>query len=208
MVEILPAILENSFDAIQQKVNRLKDVAKFAQIDIADGTFVQEKTWDDPDQLGKLENGIQFDMHLMIDRPEQWIQDCNSKPVFRFTFHHEATYDVLRTIKIIKDLEKEVAIAINLETPVNVLYDILNQIDMVLMMAIVPGGQGREFDPIVIDKVKELREHDENIKIGIDGGVTPIVSKSLIDAGANVLISGSYLFSQDDIGSAIEKLKS
>ena len=66
MVEILPAILENSFDAIQQKVNRLKDVAKFAQIDIADGTFVQEKTWDDPDQLGKLENGIQFDMHLHI----------------------------------------------------------------------------------------------------------------------------------------------
>jgi len=206
MVEVLPAILEKSFDAIQQKLNRLKGVSKFAQIDVADGVFVEEKTWNDPKQLGKLLNGVKLDIHLMTDRPEQWIQDCNSSPVFRFTFHYEATYDVLRTVRIIKDLKKEVCVAINLDTPVRVLYDIINQIDVVLIMGINPGAQGRKFDPLATDKVYELREHDDNIKIAVDGGITPIVAESLIDAGANVLISGSYVFGEDDISVAMKSL--
>jgi len=207
MIQILPAILEKSFDAIQQKINRLKGVSKFAQIDVADGVFVEEKTWNDPKQLGKLLNGIKLDMHLMTDRPEQWIQDCNSSPVYRFTFHYEATYDILRTIKIVKDMQKEVGVAINLDTPVRALYDVINQIDIALIMGINPGAQGQEFNPIVIDKVKELREYDENIKIGVDGGLTPIIAQSLIEAGADVLVSGSYLFGGDDISVAMKNLE-
>jgi ribulose-phosphate 3-epimerase len=206
MTQILPAILENSFDAIQQKLNRLKGVSVYAQIDIADGVFIPEKTWNDPSQLRKLENGIKLDMHLMVEKPEQWIQECSKDPVFRFTFHQEATYDILRTIKIIKDLQKEVGVAINLDTPVTVLYDILNQIDLVLVMGVNPGAQGREFDAAAIDKVRELREKDQNIQIGVDGGVGPMVAESLINAGANVLVSGSYLFNEDDIQGAIDTL--
>ncbi len=127
--------------------------------------------------------------------------------MYRITFHFSATYDVLRTINIIKDSGKEAAVALNLETPVSSVYDILKDIDLVLIMGIVPGAQGRDFDGRAIEKIKELREHDGNIKIGVDGGVSPIIAVSAIEAGANMLVSGSYLFGEEDIKKAIESLQ-
>lgn len=207
MVEVLPAILEKSFEGIQEKCEQLHGISKLAQLDISDGTFVPEKTWQDPSQLSELDGELQFDLHMMVDKPEQWIEKWNQENIFRFTFHYSATYDVLRTIKIIQETGKEVGVALNLDVPVKNLYDILKEIDVVLIMGITPGAQGREFDTKAIDKIKELRAHDTKIKIGVDGGVTPIVSSSLIEAGANLLVSGSYLFGEEDIKLAIKSLQ-
>ena len=87
------------------------------------------------------------------------------------------------------------------------IYDILEEIDLVLLMSVPPGKQGQEFDARVVDKVKALRAHNANIKIGVDGGITPLVASSLREAGANVLVVGSYLFSQSDIREAIKSLQ-
>jgi ribulose-phosphate 3-epimerase len=207
MVEVLPAILEKTFGPIQDKVGRIQGLASRAHLDIADGIFVPETSWQEHERLSELGDDIKFDLHLMVAKPEQWVKRWDFPNVFRMTFHQEATYDVRRTAVLIRSLGKKVGVALKIETPVSAVYDILADIDLVLLLAIVPGGQGRSFDGRVVDKVKELRQHNANIKIGVDGGITPIVASSLIAAGVNVLVSGSYLFGQEDTGEAIKSLQ-
>ena len=207
MVEVLPAILEKTFEGVQEKCGRLQGAASRAQLDIMDGVFVPEESWQDASQLSQLPKGLSFDVHLMVEKPEQWVNGWSRGNVFRVTFHHNATYDVLRTIKLIKDAGKEAGVALNLETPVSAVYDILGEIDLVLLMGVLPGGEERAFNPKVIEKVRELREHSPAVAIGVDGGISPLVAPKLAEAGANVLVSGSYLFGEDDIASAIASLQ-
>ncbi|MBI1961568.1 MAG: ribulose-phosphate 3-epimerase [Parcubacteria group bacterium] len=207
MVEVLPAILEKTFEGVQEKCVRLRGIAPRAQLDIMDGAFVPEESWRDASQISQLPEGLSFDVHLMVEKPELKISEWNHVNVFRITFHQSATYDVLRTIKLIKDVGKEAGVALNLETPVSAVYDILGEIDLVLLMGVLPGAQERAFNPKVIEKVRELREHSPSAVIGVDGGVSPLVAPKLVEAGANVLVSGSYLFGEDDIASAIASLQ-
>jgi len=207
MVEILPGILEKTFKGVQEKCERLQGAVSRAQLDITDGVFVPEESWHDPKQLSQLPEELSFDLHMMVDKPEQYISEWNQENIFRFTFHNDATYDVVRTIKLIRETGKQVGVALNLTTPVNAVYDILKDIDLVLIMGIEPGAQGREFDAKAIDKVRELRAHDKKVTIGVDGGIHPLVAGGLIEAGASMLVSGSYLFSEKDIKKAIESLR-
>ncbi len=208
MVEILPAILEKTFGPIQVKVGRIKGIAARAHLDIADGVFVPEESWQEQERLSELGTAVKLDLHLMVERPEQWIKRWDFANVFRLTFHQEATYDVRRTVELIKGCHKEVGLALKIATPLSAVYDILKDIDLVLLMAVAPGGQGRVFDAQVVDKVKALRAHNADIKIGVDGGITPLVASSLVAAGANVLVSGSYIFGQENIKEAIQSLQS
>jgi ribulose-phosphate 3-epimerase len=207
MVEILPAILEDSFAGVQEKLKRLEGVSTKAQLDIADGVFVPNKTWNNPEDLDALETSITFDLHLMADRPELWIEKWNFEQIFRYTFHIEATHDVLRTIKIIKDTGKEVGIALNPETDTAEVHDMLDSIDLVLVMAVNPGAQGREFDAKAVDRVHALRGQNSTIAIGVDGHVDAMTAPLLVRAGATMLASGSYIFGQKDIKQAIESLQ-
>lgn len=207
MVEVLPAILEKTFGPIQDKAGKLNGLATSVHLDICDGIFVPETSWQEQERLSELDDTVKFDLHLMVAKPEQWVKRWNFPNVFRLTFHQEATYDVRRTAALIKSLGKEAGVALKIETPVSVVYDILEEIDLVLLLAVAPGGQGRQFDARVVDKVKELRAQNAKIKIGVDGGITPIVVGALVDAGANMLVAGSYIFSQADIKSAIQSLQ-
>lgn len=203
----MPAILEKTFGPIQAKVERLKGIASRAQLDITDGVFVPETSWQEHERLGELGTDVKFDLHLMVDKPEQWIARWDHPSIFRVTFHQEATYDVLRTSKLIRERGQAVGLALKIETPVAAIYDIMEEVDMVLLLAVVPGAQGQPFDARVIDKIKELRQHSAGVKIGVDGGVSPLVASSLVAAGADVLVSGSYLFGQENIKEAIESLQ-
>lgn len=207
MVEILPAILEKSFGPIADKVNRLRGIAPRAQLDFMDGQFVPDEAWHDRERFAELGEDIKFDLHLMVAKPELWIPRWDYPSVFRITFHQEATYDVLRTAALARAHGKEAGLALKIETPVAAVYDIMEAVDMVLLMAVTPGGQGRAFDGRVVDKIKELRQHNPNVKIGVDGGVTPLVAGSLVAAGADVLVSGSYIFGQESIVEAIKSLQ-
>lgn len=207
MVEVLPAILEKTFGPIQEKADKLQGVAAAAHLDICDGIFVPETSWQEQERLNELGDAVKFDLHLMVEKPEQWVKRWDFTNVFRMTFHQEATYDVRRTAVLIRSLGKEVGVALKIETPLSAIYDILEEIDLVLLMAVAPGAQGQMFDARVVDKVKELRARNANIKIGVDGGITPIVASSLAAAGANVLVVGSYIFGQENIKEAIESLQ-
>ena len=207
MVEILPAILETSFDGVQQKLARIEGVVDAAQLDITDGVFVAEESWHDEDELNGLETGVRFDLHLMVDRPELWIEQWNLDCISRFTFHYEATYDARRTLRIAKKTGKEVGIALKLETPVTVIDELAPELDAALLMAIEPGAQGRPFDPHVLDRVRGIRAKHPKLGIGVDGGVSALTAPGLIDAGATMLVSGSYLFGQEDIKEAIKSLQ-
>lgn len=208
MAEVLPAILEKTFEEVAEKCARLRGIVLRAQLDIADGAFVPEESWRDASQLPELGSDIAFDAHLMVERPEQWASGWAATNVFRITFHHNATYDALRTVKIIKEAGKEVGVALDIETPLEAVYDILNEIDLVLIMGVEPGCQGREFNPKTIERVRELRERDATIAIGVDGGVRPMFAPALIAAGATVLVSGSYVWESEDIAAAIASLRS
>jgi len=207
MVEVLPGILEHTFSGVAEKVSRLQGIVERVQLDVADGVFVPEKTWNEPDDLSKIESNMLFDIHLMVDRPEKVCEAWNISSVFRITFHFEATYDVRRTAGLVSSFGKKVGLALNPETPIESVYDVIDGIDVVLIMGVAPGAQGRAFDPKVVDKVRALREHDEHIAIGVDGGVTPIVSDTLISSGANMLVSGSYLFGCSDIMEGMKTLR-
>lgn len=207
MREILPAILEKSFEAVQEKLARLAGLAERVQLDITDGVFVPEASWQELERLSELGDGVKFDLHLMVDRPELWIERATHSSVFRVTFHHEATYDIRRTIGLIRQAGKEVGVALNLETPISVLYDIMEDIDLALLMAVVPGAQGREFNADVLEKIKELRAYRPSVKIGVDGGVSDVVAPDIIKAGADILVCGSWLWKQEDLGKAMAQLK-
>jgi ribulose-phosphate 3-epimerase len=207
MIEILPAILENSFAAIQEKLARLDRITERVQLDIADGIFVPETSWHELARLSEFGSHIKFDLHLMVENPAQWLERAASSSVFRITFHQEAAGDIRRTIELIRKVRKEVGIALNLDTPVASLYDILQEIDIVLLLAVIPGAQGRQFNERVLAKIKELRTHSPNVKIGVDGGVSPAVAPAISAAGANVLVCGSWLWEQEDLGDAIRQLQ-
>jgi len=207
MIEVLPAILEKSFGPVAEKIARLAGLVSRAQIDIADGIFIPEESWHEQERLAELGGEVKLDLHLMVEKPEQWINRWSQENVFRLTFHQEATYDIRRTLELIKSQGKEVGVALKIETPVGAVYDILDEVDLVLLLAVAPGKQGQEFDSRVIAKIEELRRHNPRIVIGVDGGVTPLVASSLAAAGANVLVSGSYIWEQADIAQAIKSLQ-
>lgn len=206
MIEILPAILEKSFGPIADKVERLKGITEYAHLDLADGVFVPETSWQEHERIRELGNEIKFDLHLMVAKPEQWVARWDFSNVFRMTFHYEATYDARRTLELIRRHRKQAGIALKLDTPVSAIYDILEEVDIVLIMGIEPGAQGREFDARAVGKIEELRQRNPSVTIGVDGGVSPLVASSLIAAGADVLVSGSYIWEQADIGTAIKSL--
>lgn len=207
MIEVLPAILEKSFDDVQEKLARLSGIVERVQLDVADGVFAPETSWRELERLSELGGGIKFDLHLMVDKPEQWIERARHPSVFRITFHNEAALNPRRAATLIKAAGKEAGAALNLETPVSVLYDIMEQIDLVLLLAVAPGAQGREFNPAVLDKIKELRAYRPTVKIGVDGGVSDTAAPDIIKAGADVLVCGSWLWKQEDLSEAIKKLQ-
>ncbi len=207
MPEVLPAILETSFEYVRQKVDAVAPFVDRVQLDIADGQFVPTTTWNDYRDLHLIEHPIDIDLHLMVEKPEQWVQQWRDNSIFRYTFHFEATYDLRRTVSIITETGKEIGVALNPDTEVEVVYDILDIVDLVLIMGVEPGLQGQEFIPRTVEKVRTLREHNPKIAIGVDGHVDALTAPALVEAGANVLMSGSYIFQHDNIEEAIKTLQ-
>jgi len=207
MLTLLPGVLENTFEGLSHALSRLEGIVPTAQIDVADGVFVPETTWNKPEQLKGYQTEMRFDVHLMIDRPEKVIESWNLPSIFRLTFHHEATYDVRRTARLVKSFGKEVGVALNPDTSIDVVSDVIDEIDLVLLMSVTPGSQGRPFDPNVVQRVQALHEAHPELVIGVDGGITPVVVKPLTQAGASILISGSYILNAPDIREALTSLQ-
>jgi ribulose-phosphate 3-epimerase len=215
-IQISPSILSADFSQLGNEIKRLEEGgADLIHVDVMDGHFVPNLTIGPPVIKALKKNcSIKFDIHLMISPVHKYIDAYADAGADIITIHPEATDDLSASIKKIKDLGKKVGVSLNPETKVSIIKDHLDQIDLVLIMSVNPGFGGQKFMPEVLDKIKELKniqkEKNLNFDIEIDGGINFENSKIAIEAGANILVSGTTIFKSNngDIKKNIDLLKS
>jgi ribulose-phosphate 3-epimerase len=215
-IQISPSILAADFGQLGQEIKRLEDGgADLIHVDVMDGHFVPNLTIGPPVIKALKKNcSIKFDVHLMISPVHKYIEAYSDAGADIITIHPEATEDLSASISKIKKLKKKVGVSLNPKTGVSVIKDYLKQFDIVLIMSVNPGFGGQKFMPEVLKKIKELKkiQKEENIDfdIEIDGGINFENSKIAIEAGANILVSGTTIFKSNngDIKKNIDLLKS
>ena len=215
-IQISPSILSADFSQLGNEIKRLEEGgADLIHVDVMDGHFVPNLTIGPPVIKALKKNcSIKFDVHLMISPVHKYIEAYSEAGADIITIHPEATENLSASIKKIKDLKKKVGVSLNPETKVNVIKNYLDEIDLVLIMSVNPGFGGQKFMPEVLDKIKELKiiQKEKNIDfdIEIDGGINFENSKIAIEAGANILVSGTTIFKSNngDIKKNIDLLKS
>ena len=203
-IKISPSILSADFSQLGNEIKKLEDGgADLIHVDVMDGHFVPNLTIGPP-VIKTLRNytKLPFDVHLMISPVHKYIEAYSNAGADIITIHPEATEDLSASIAKIKDLGKKVGVSLNPKTKVNVIKNYLDQIDLVLIMSVNPGFGGQKFMPEVLDKIKYLNKIKEQKKmtfdIEIDGGINFDNCKSAIDAGANILVSGTTVFKSND----------
>ncbi len=214
-IQISPSILSADFSQLGNEIKRLEEAgADLIHVDVMDGHFVPNLTIGPPVIKALKKNcSIEFDVHLMISPVHKYIDAYSDAGADIITIHPEATEDLFASIKKIKDLGKKVGVSLNPETKVNIIKDYLKEINLVLIMSVNPGFGGQKFMPEVLDKIKELKkiQEEKNIDfdIEIDGGINFENSKLAIQAGANILVSGTTIFKSNngDIKKNIDLLK-
>ncbi len=186
--------------------------ADWFHIDVMDGHFVPNISYGFPIIQAIKKNATKpLDVHLMIEKPERYIEEFAKVGADIITVHYESTVHLHRTLTQIEDAGCKAGVVLNLTTPINVLEDILPKCYMVLLMSINPGFGGQKFEDITYNRIKKLRqmidEQGLNTRIEIDGGVTDKNIKQLVAAGADAFVAGSHVFKSDNPTETIKKLK-
>ena len=211
--KIAPSILAADFGNLQRDCEMVNNSqADWFHIDVMDGHFVPNISYGMPViQAIKKHAKKPLDVHLMIEKPERYIEEFAKVGADIITVHYESTIHLHRTLTQIEDSGCKAGVVLNLTTPVSVLEDILPRCYMVLLMSINPGFGGQKFEEITYTKVKKLRkmanEQSLNTHIEIDGGVSTANARKLLDAGADVLVAGSFVFKSDNPTQTIADLK-
>ena len=193
---IAPSLLAADFSKLKEEITEVEKLgAEYLHLDVMDGNFVPNISFGAPviSSLRKHSNLV-FDVHLMVNEPDHLIKDFAEFSDI-ITIHAEATKHLNRTIQLIKSFGKKVGVALNPSTSLDVIKYDLDNIDMVLIMTVNPGFGGQKFIPEMIQKIKDLRKINKNIDIEVDGGINDKTAKLVKEAGANVLVAGSYIFS-------------
>ncbi|MBN1252053.1 MAG: ribulose-phosphate 3-epimerase [Bacteroidales bacterium] len=211
---ISPSFLSADFGNLEKEINILNNnQADWFHLDIMDGVFVPNITFGMP-VISYIKKHAKkpLDVHLMIIQPEKYIKDFKKAGADILTVHYEACTHLHRTIQEIKLADMQAGVSLNPHTPVNVLEDIIQELDLVLIMSVNPGFGGQTFIENSYKKIKQLKkliiETKSNALIEVDGGVDNTNAAKLVDAGVNVLVAGSYIFKSENPSDRIIKLKS
>lgn len=213
MIKIAPSILSANFANLSLDIHTIEEAgADMLHIDVMDGHFVPNLTLGAPivNSLRKVTNLV-FDVHLMIDNPEQYIKDFAFAGAQIITVHAEASKHLHRLLQMIRNEGVKASIALNPATPISVLEYLLNDLDMILIMSVNPGFGGQKFIPSIYDKISSLKEYlnkkNKNIPIQVDGGVGLDNIKKVCQCGADIIVSGSAIFYSKNIKETIALMK-
>ena len=203
-IQISPSILSADFNQLGNEIKRLEEAgADMIHVDVMDGHFVPNLTMGPPviKALRKYTK-LPFDVHLMISPVHKYIKDYADAGADIITIHPETTDNLEDSIQHIKKLNKKIGISLNPETQIEVVKKFLEKIDLVLIMSVHPGFGGQKFIPKVLDKIKELKkikdQQNLNFDIEVDGGINFDNNKLVIKAGANILVSGTTIFKNNN----------
>ena len=213
MVKIAPSILASDFSKLGEEVKELERVkADFIHIDVMDGVFVPNISFGIPiiKSIRKLTK-IPFDVHLMITEPSKFIEDFAKAGADIITVHYEADKHIDRTINYIKSFGIKAGVALNPGTPVCVLKDIISEIDLVLIMSVNPGFGGQKYIKYTSDKLRQVKEFsvakNRDLLIEVDGGIVKENIGEVVSCGANVIVAGSSIFQNGEMGENIRLLR-
>lgn len=204
MLELSPSLLSADFTDLKSEIEVLdKNGVKYLHLDVMDGIFVPNISFGPMiiKQLRPLTNMV-FDVHLMIEDPDRYVQNFKDAGAEILTVHYEACKHLHRTISYIKSLGMKAGVSLNPATNIEVLDYVLEDLDLVLIMSVNPGFGGQSFIPSAIDKIKNLkakiRERNLNVIVEVDGGVKSTNVKDVIEAGADLIVSGSDVFADKE----------
>lgn len=217
-IHIAPSILSADFGKLNEDIASIEPHSDMLHVDVMDGHFVPNISFGQP-VVKCLRTRLPLDLHLMIAQPEQYVPEFVvaarqaadlsgvENPDISITVHAEACQDLAAAVRQMKELKVKAAVSIKPGTPVSVLEPVLDELDMVLVMSVEPGFGGQKFMPVALEKIKELRARRSDMNIQVDGGINAETAKQCVEAGANILVAGSYVFAAEDRAAAIESLR-
>lgn len=214
-MEIIPAILAKNFEEVQEKIRLVEPFSSWAQLDIVDGIFASNTTWDNPEDLRSITTDLNFEAHLMVNdvmgEVEKWINSDVKRIIFNIESMESQSASWRTNLKNLIDkihnAGKEAGVALNPQTPWQEIESYLSNLDAVLFLSVNPGFYGSPFVGEVIPKIKAFHEAHPSAIIAIDGGINDQTASEAIEVGVSRLCVGSYIFKSDNIEQAINNLK-
>ena len=200
MVKIAPSLLSADFTNLEQEISRVQDAgADILHLDIMDGHFVPNLTFGMPiiRQIKSVAK-IAVDVHLMATNPQNYLEILGDWKIDYVSFHQETVFHLHRQVHVLKEKNVKAGIALNPATPVETIYDLIPDLDFVLIMSVNPGFGGQKFLTLVYEKIRKLRkiadEKNPALLIEVDGGINNTIAPKLIKAGTDIVVAGSYIF--------------
>ncbi|MDP4007316.1 MAG: ribulose-phosphate 3-epimerase [bacterium] len=206
MQKVVPAILTDNPSELQRQLAVLKNQTKWVQIDIMDGKFVPSVSVN----ISQLQEAYQFfnlEIHLMVKDPENYLEDCSAAGAKRVFFHLEATENPEGVISAMEKYSFQKGIALNPETDVKEATPFLKNLDAVLLLSVVPGEQGHDFIPSVLEKITKVKDMKPDVLCGVDGGISEENIQSVFQKGADYVAVGSSIWKTEDPVAALRELE-